>query len=59
MLHVSMFSMKMYSVDTINCLPVLLEETLVGYMGQKVAVSGGGYRPNSMYNNIHGWRMKG
>ena len=38
MFPVSMFSMKMYPVDTVNCWPVLLEETLVvGYMRQDVA----------------------
>ena len=50
----------MYLVDTVNCWPVLPEETLVvGYMGQEVAASGGGYRPNGMHNNIHGQRTKG
>ena len=29
MFPVSMFSMKMYPIDTVNCFPVLPEETLV------------------------------
>ena len=38
MFPVSMFSMKMYPIDTVNCFPVLPEETLVvGYMRQDVA----------------------
>ena len=38
MFSVSMFGMKMYPIDTVNCFPVLPEETLVvGYMRQDVA----------------------
>ena len=38
MFPVSMFSMKMYPKDTVNCFPVLPEETLVvRYMRQDVA----------------------
>ena len=38
MFPASMFSMKMYPIDTVNCFPVLPEETLVvGYMRQDVA----------------------
>ena len=38
MFPVSMFSMKMYPIDTVNCFPVLPEETLVvRYMRQDVA----------------------
>ena len=47
----SMFSMKMYQVDSVNCWSVLQWETLVvGYMGQEAAVSAGGYGPNSTNN---------
>ena len=62
MFPVSMFSMKMYPIDTVNCFPVLPEETLVvRYRVYETGCckSGGGYGPNGTHDNIRGRRTKG